>query len=346
NTQRRTAYRTELSQQYTHTSSGSFGPQLLRIGYSVGYGTYRGINESRPIEMLYSDGRLSRSIRFDGTPNQQTSAYDIGLYAAQRWRVAPWIMVDIGGRLDNASGIRPVFSPRSESTAILPWDPQTTIKGGAGLFAGKVVLSARTFHQLQSRVVQSYDLQGAPIGPAVKYVNRRDGDFALPKALLWNLEVDRDLGRGWRARVNFQQRDGKDELVVAPRLVSAESGVLALSSTGDSDAWNVESTVGYVDRTHGHQAYVSYVRSNARGNLNDLNAVAGNFIEPYVRADEIGPLRFDVPHRLLAWGLLAVPWQVTIAPFLEWRSGFPYSAIDDSWNYVDPRNTRRLPPVL
>ncbi len=346
NAQRRTAYRTELSQQYTRTSSSSFGPALLRIGYSLGYSTYSGTNQSRPVALLHSNGTLSRSIAFDGAFHQGASAYDVGLYAAQRWRLASWIMVDLGGRLDAASGQRPVFSPRSEWTAILPWDPQTTIKGGAGLFAGKLVLSARTFDQMQSRTVQSYDLEGASVGPAITYVNQVDGDLAMPKALLWNVEVNRDLGRGWRARVNFQQRDGKDELIVTPRLVTATNGVLTLSSTGDSDAWNLESTVGYVSRTRGHQAYVSYVRSSAQGNLNDLNAIAGNFIEPFVRPDEIGPLRFDVRRRLLAWGLLSVPWQITVAPFLEWRSGFPYSAINDNWTYAEPRNKRRFPQFL
>jgi hypothetical protein len=343
NTQERTAYRTELTEQYTRTSTGPFGPHLFRLGVSIGYGSYDGTNASRPVEMLRSDGTISRLIRFEGSGVQDASAYDIGVYAAQRWRASRWMMLDIGGRVDAASGVKPLLSPRGEGTFILPWDPETTIKGGVGLFTDKIVLGARAFDQFQSRIVQTYDASGLPVGPPIVYTNRREGRLTLPKALVWNMEVNRELGHGWRVRLNFQQRDGKDELVVVPRLLTPDTGVLALSSTGDSDAHGLETTIGYADRTHGHQAYVSYVTASARGNLNDLNAIEGNFKEPFVQADQIGPLRFDVPHRLLVWGLLSMPWRVTVAPFVEWRSGFPYSAIDESWTYAGSRNTRRFP---
>jgi hypothetical protein len=343
NEQDRTAYRTELSEQYTRTSNGKFGPSLFRMGMSVGYQTFDGTNVSRPVELLRSDGTLSRSIAFAGAGDQRGSAYDLGLYAAERWRVSQWLTLDVGARLDAAAGVSPLVSPRSEWTFVLPWDPRMTFKGGAGIFADKLVLGARAFGGLQSRIVQSYDRDGLPLGPPIVYTNEIEGDLSLPKAVLWNLEMDRDLGQGWRLRVNYQQREGKDELVVNPRLLTDTTGVLGLSSTGDSRSRSVETTIGYVNRPRGLQGYVSYVRSSAHGNLNDLNAIEGNFKEPFVQADQIGPLRFDAPHRVLAWGLVSLPWRTTVAPFVEWRSGFPYSAIDEDWNYVGARNTERFP---
>ncbi len=343
NSQQRTAWRSELTEQYTQTWNGPLGPHLFRVGGSVGFGNYDGTNVSRPVELLRSDGSISRLITFAGRGVQDASAYDIGVYAAERWRASQWVMLDVGGRLDTASGANPVLSPRAEGTMVLPWDPRTSVKGGFGLFADKIVLGARSFEQQQLRIVQTYDATGVAVGPPVVYTSQRDGQLTLPKALLWNLEANRELGFGFRLRVNVQRRDGKDELVITPRLLSSTRGVLTMSSTGDSDAHTLETTIGYVDRLHGHQAYVSYVSASARGNLNDLNAIDGNFKEPFVQADQIGPLRFDAPHRLLAWALLNAPRTVTIAPFAEWRSGFPYSAVDENWDYVGARNTQRFP---
>jgi hypothetical protein len=343
NTQDRTAYRTEVSEQYTRSSHSVVGPSLFRLGASVGYSTFDGFNVSRPVDLLRSDGSLSRRIGFLGDGTQQGSAYDVGIYAAERWRVSQFVTLDLGGRLDTASGVRPVFSPRTEGTFIAPWDSRLTFKAGLGLFTDKLVLGARSFTQLQSRVVQTYDRDGQPVGLPVVYTYTQNGDLALPKAVLWNLEANRELGRGWRLRMNYQQRSGKDELVVNPLLQSDTVGQLVLSSTGDSRSRSLETTIGYADRAHGHQGYVSYVRSSAHGNLNDLNAIEGNFKEPYVQADEAGPLRFDAPHRLLAWGIVSLPWRTTLAPFIEWRSGFPYSAIDEDWNFVGDRNAQRYP---
>jgi hypothetical protein len=88
---------------------------------------------------------------------------------------------------------------------------------------------------------------------------------------------------------------------------------------------------------------VSYVRSRARGDLNSFEAIEGLFKDPFVQPNQVGPLSADVPNRLLVWGLLRVPGQMTLAPFMDVRSGFPYSAIDDNWSYVGPRNGLRMP---
>ena len=85
------------------------------------------------------------------------------------------------------------------------------------------------------------------------------------------------------------------------------------------------------------------MRARTRGNLNSFDAVEGIAKEPFVQPDEVGPLPADVPNRVLAWGIVHLPWTITVAPFLEVRDGFPYSAIADDWTYVGPRNSFRYP---
>jgi hypothetical protein len=144
------------------------------------------------------------------------------------------------------------------------------------------------------------------------------------------------------AHVRYQERYGSNELIVQPTIDPFGAQMLALSSGGHSTERGLETTVGY-SRPDGHEFYVSYVRSQARGDLNTFEGIEGLSKVPFVQPNEVGPLAADLPNRLIAWGLLRIPGGMTFAPFLTVRNGFPYSAIDDNWVYVGPRNGSRLP---
>jgi hypothetical protein len=51
----------------------------------------------------------------------------------------------------------------------------------------------------------------------------------------------------------------------------------------------------------------------------------------------------DVPHRLLIWGFLHIPFKFVASPVVDIHSGFPYSNIDVLQNYVGAPNTNRFP---
>jgi hypothetical protein len=57
-----------------------------------------------------------------------------------------------------------------------------------------------------------------------------------------------------------------------------------------------------------------------------------------VRPNEYRPLPFDVPHRFLAYGEVRGPFELTISPALEIRSGFPFSHVNERLDFVGPRN--------
>ena len=69
-----------------------------------------------------------------------------------------------------------------------------------------------------------------------------------------------------------------------------------------------------------------------------LHLQVGSLLE-----DATAPLNADVPHRLLTWGMFSLPCHLTLSPFLEVRSGFPFTQIDEEWNVVGTRNDFRFP---
>jgi hypothetical protein len=80
------------------------------------------------------------------------------------------------------------------------------------------------------------------------------------------------------------------------------------------------------------------VRGSTQGNLNDFVSLFGDLRDPIIRADEYSRQPFDVPNRFLAWGMLNLPRGFVVAPTVEYRTGFPYTVIDQEQRVVGTRN--------
>jgi hypothetical protein len=50
-----------------------------------------------------------------------------------------------------------------------------------------------------------------------------------------------------------------------------------------------------------------------------------------------------VPNRLLSWGWSPLPWRLEIAYSLDWRSGLPFSALNQRQELVGTPNSHRFP---
>lgn len=88
----------------------------------------------------------------------------------------------------------------------------------------------------------------------------------------------------------------------------------------------------------------SYVRSRAFGDLNDYNQFFGNNPYPLIRPNQYGPLPSDAPNRVLFWGIIGLPYKLQFVPILDVHTGFPYSKLDENWNYIGARDeTGRFP---
>jgi hypothetical protein len=91
---------------------------------------------------------------------------------------------------------------------------------------------------------------------------------------------------------------------------------------------------------------VSYVRSHSTRDLNDYDQFFGNFRNPIIRANQNSLSPTDVPNRLIVRGTFGLPGQWVFSPLYEWRTGFPWSAVNEFQDFVGTRNeTGRLPSV-
>jgi outer membrane receptor protein involved in Fe transport len=314
---------------------------LLKFGASVAHASLGGTDSSAPVDMLASDGSIVRTVQFLGGPRLVASEFETGAFVQDTWKPLSNLTIDAGVRYDRTSGSNATLTPRVAWTWKLP-DAGSTLSGSVGMFADKLPLLARAFPLLQPRLVETFAADGS-ISSARLFTNVIDGPQRMPVATRWDIELDHRFPAGVQVRLKYQERYGTNEPVVEPTALSDTTGLLALDSIGKSQSRSLEATVAWRVPGHAQEVYVSYVRSATRANLNSFDTLEGILTEPFIQTDGIGPMPADVPNRLLAWGMFHLPARITVAPFLEVRDGFPYTAVDELWNNVGTVNGHHLP---
>lgn len=337
--------RTVRSVQWIETLSLSTdkwrGPHLFKFGLDFQDSKYNGTSTSRPVEIRRVDGSLAERIVPGAPTTQRVTAAELALFAQDRWRLNERVTLELGMRMDREDVIERVnWSPRGGvSVGVLP-EGRGILRGGVGKFRQRTPLNVGAFDQFEERVVTRFGADGVALGPPVTLVNVPAPDLRTPEAVAGNIEWDQRFGRRLLVKANYLKRKGSHEYILEP---DPARGEVRLLSTGESRYWELEVTGRYVQGAR-RDLTLSYVRSSGSADLNNYDQFYGNVRDPIVRPNEHGLTPTDVPHRLLVRGTIGLPGQWDLAPVIEIRSGFPWSAVNEFQDFVGPRNSAgRLP---
>jgi hypothetical protein len=166
-----------------------------------------------------------------------------------------------------------------------------------------------------------------------------------PRGFVAHAEVDRQLTPNYILRLSYLYSQTTNLFVVNP-LQNAfapgpnNNGLLGLFSNGTSLYHEVEATLR-LRPVKAADMNVSYIWSRARGDLNTMSDVYITFQQPVIRPNVFGILPADVPHRVVVWGNVRLPWKLTLSPVVDVHAGFAYSNIDVLQNYVGKPNAQR-----
>ncbi|MAG71760.1 MAG: TonB-dependent receptor [Vicinamibacterales bacterium] len=334
----RDSRRYDLATTLTAERDGPSGSHLLMAGGELTHAWYRGEDASLPVVVSRADGTLTRRIDFHGDPTVRASNTQVSVFAEDRWSPAGRLTLNLGARyaFEQIAGEH-TLAPRLEAS-LRPFDgDHTVIRGGYGRFYDRLPLIAGDFESRQSRRETTFGPQGDAAEPIsiLEFANRiAAGGLRTPLSNLWHLELHQALGDDTQVRVGYRARRGSRELVVDP---IAGAGEMLLSNDGTSRSHEVELTVQRRLREEG-ELNMSYVWARAQGNLNDFVTIFGDQRDPIVHSDVFSRQPFDAPHRVVVWGVMNLPKQITIAPTLEFRTGFPYTVVDEAQRAVGVRN--------
>jgi hypothetical protein len=354
-TQNRHSHRIELLEVYQLPTQRFWtGAHEIKAGFDLNSVKSRLNYEARPVNIVRADGTLAERIVFHRMPVIHANNLEYVGFVQDRWLAWPNLSFDLGLRYENQ---RIANEQNLAPRAGFAWSPvrgaRTVIRAGIGLFFDKVPLNIRSFNRYPARTVTRYSPDGltvidsrrftnvlvdkAPIAPLDFRVSNRDAGF-VPKNVTWNIQLDQVITSWMSIRANLIGSRTNNIYIVNPELDYRGQSAIVLRSAGRANYRALELTARFV-LPEKNTIYVSYVRSRARGDLNDFNSHFGDFGEPVVRQNQFSNLPFDVPNRVIAWGTLALPHRVTVAPIIEVRSGFPFSLRDSEQNFVGVRNS-------
>lgn len=331
------------------------GEHLFKFGTDLQISGYDGESLSRPIEARRLDGSLAERIEFEvtlprggatelpGASTQEVNGTEFSIFAQDRWRVTPRMTLELGFRMDRDDVVDNVnWSPRAGvSLAVLP-DGRGILRGGVGKFIQRTPLNVGAFGQFETRKVTRFAADGTMLGAPVMLRHVSDADLKTPEAVVGNIEWDQRFGRRVIVKANYLRRRGSHEYILDP---DTANGLIRLSSTGESKYWEFETTARYLGSGR-KDITVSYVRSHGTADLNNYDSYYGNLRTPFLRPNERNLIAHDVPHRLLIRGLIGIGSKWDVAPVLELRSGFPWSAVDEFQDFVGARSRAgRMPAV-
>ncbi len=279
-------------------------------------------------------------------------------YVQDHWSATPRLALDYGIRFEHqklADSLR--IAPRV-GFAWTPFsDGRTVFRAGYGQFYDHIPLDIYTFGRYPVRTITYYDPNtGLPLGPPVTYTDavgsvtgpksflvhgqRIAGAFS-PRGTTVNLQLEHAFSHSVNVRAVYLDNRSVGLIVLDPQLLG-DTPELVLNGDGSSTYRRLELTGRYAIK-EGQQMVFSYVHSRAQGSLSTYDNFLGNFIMPIVRPDVYSVLPGDIPNRFLLWGSFNPGiWNLTVAPIVEYRNGFPYATYDMYQNYVGTPDLQRF----
>ena len=340
NRQARRTSRTSWQENYQFAPWRFAGSHQFTVGLSYEHSDYEGRQTFLPVEIDGVSNQAVERISFTPATSFRVSQNETAWFAGDQWAINPRLTLSLGLRLDNDTITSSTHvAPRTGFLLALTKDGKTLLKGGVGRFFDRVPLMAPAFPDLPDRTVTVLGQNGAALTSEF-YKNKIDGELRSPRSTSWNLELDRQIFTSLLLRVAYEQRNTANDFVVSPASIG-RTGALELSNSGGNSYREFQLAARYKVRRS--VLNVSYVRSRAFGDLNDLNQFFGNLAQPVIQPDARGRLSFDAPNRFLFWGTIAGPLKLTLIPVYDLHTGFPYSVENEFREYVGPRNIDRFP---
>jgi hypothetical protein len=343
NRQRRSTTSYQLIQTVSGTTTRDGGLHLYKAGIDLLYNTFEGTSTSAPVLVRRTNGTLARRLDYGPPTTQSIDSVDVAFFAQDRWQPTNRWYLEFGGRLDHDGVIdRWNLTPRAGTAVLLNEGGTAVLRGGVGLFFERTPSAAGTFDDYETFVETRYAEDGVtPLGPPTQFVHRTADDLRTSRSLTWDLAYDHRFNRWFAIRFATIDRDGSHELLVNP-VAAGNDSAIELYSSGRSRYREAEFGVHFTAR-HGVDVNASYVRSSGKADLNGFTNYFDTIRTPVYGLSAYAPARTEVPHRMLVRGRMMPTPQWLFVGVLDWRSGLPYSVVDDELDYVGPRNSRRFP---
>jgi hypothetical protein len=314
-----------------------FGADLDQINF--------GENFSRaPVSYLGEDGTLLRLSTFPAQPAFNRGNADAGAYAQDRWQIHPGFTIEPGARFDWDQIVRrPLYSPRLAAVFAPGKEPATKLSAGIGMYYEHTQLQYLEQAFAGLREDTYYAVDGiTPLGPpepttfVAQYPMLR-----APREVNWSAAIEQKLEASTYVTVDYIHKHGTNAFVYQNQPGAPDyTGTYLLTNRRKMDYHAIDLSVRHTF-PRDYVLFGAYTRSLAYTNaVLDYSPTIGD-----LGPQQPGPLPWNVPNRMLSWGWLPVPelkdWDFVYT--LDYRTGFPFTAVDANRVVVGAPDSQRFP---
>ena len=323
------------------------GRHQFKIGSDLDRVSYQQNTRRTGYELWGLDGYLLHRTTFGGSGAFRRPSIEMSSYVLDTWRIRPNLTADIGVRQDWDELIRhTTLSPRL-SFAYSPFASRSTrISGGYAVTCDETSLVMFTRPLDQYAVNTSYDQNGTVTeGPSVTLFTMSHARLKAPTYRNWTLAAEQQLPGKLATQYRLSPEAGKPGICLCERFRAGNppppgiDGTFDLTNlrrdTYDSAEVSLRQPLG--DQ---YEWMASYTRSRAQSN----SVLDISVDQPLSVANNVGPMPWDSPNRLLSWFYLPTPWKKwALAGLLEARDGYPFSIQSERGAIVGAINSAKYP---
>lgn len=347
----RHAYRQQWTANAFLPGFAAAGSHQVRFGVDFQRDSFRQETNRHDYRVLRTDMTVARQVTFAGSRFQHRHNFQGSQYIVDQWTPREGLVVEAGLRADWDQVVRDfLWSPRISAA----WAPaalrDTKFSAGYGIFYDALSLGTLTHHQDQISYSTFFERDGAARGPVETAFFLNEDDLRVPRYRTVSVSAERKLPFDFYGRAAYTHRMGSAGFTFVNEMdPPGIAGYYFLRNWRNDRYRAFEFSLR---RTFGRFEWsAGYTRSRAR-----TDAVVDYSLENPIFAPQApGPFPWDTPNRLLMWGWAPVPkrmlprWAASIvgetdaAYLVEYRSGFPFSVVNEEGFMVGPPNSLRLP---
>ena len=316
-----------------HTFSAGTNISVVVLNQSSQRGEIQAFNAAQ---------QLVRRTTFTGNAILDVSNTLAGAFVQDNWSLSSHWVAQVGLRGDWDQFVRMTMVQPRAAVNYLPFaDGRGKFSIGWGIYNAPLNLSVLGQTQDQQQVDTLYNpATGAVIaGPATS-------TFTMPAHGLQQPFFD-ITSAGWQERiwkktivtVELLARNGHRELAFETSNPGQIGGVFLLQSTR-RDKYRGATLAARHTFEKGAVLFGSYTRSRANTDQ-ALDPFLGAL---YFAPQQGAPLLWDAPNRALSWGTVPTPlWGIDFAYLFEYRTGYPFSVVDQQQFLIGAPNRLRFP---
>jgi hypothetical protein len=318
------------------------GLHTISAGSNISVVVLNQSSQRGEIQAFNAAQQLVRRTTFTGNAILDVSNTLAGAFVQDNWSLSSHWVAQVGLRGDWDQFVRMTMVQPRAAVNYLPFaDGRGKFSIGWGIYNVPLNLSVLGQTQDQQQVDTLYNpATGAVIaGPATS-------TFTMPAHGLQQPFFD-ITSAGWQERiwkktivsVELLARNGHRELAFETSNPGQIGGVFLLQSTR-RDKYRGATIAARHTFEKGAVLFASFTRSRANTDQ-ALDPFLGAL---YFAPQQGAPLLWDAPSRALSWGTVPTPlWGIDFAYLFEYRTGYPFSVVDQQQFLIGAPNRLRFP---